>query len=176
MSALRSLVMLVAVAAVLAGCGLLQGAVSGPGFQGGGSCGAMPGGACQEQFDRAGARHPGATQVDVTCTVPVCDRKGGAGTVVVTLASGAKVNETFAYTGDPAPVPVPACSGMAIDVCRSLANSTVADLPPSKSIKAISISCTVASCTSDRGEADVRVRFGDGGEFQTNSGWEGAAP
>jgi hypothetical protein len=174
MRALR-LAGLLAAGAVLGGCGLLPGFVSGPGFQGSGSCVDMPGGACQEQMDRAGARHPGATAVEVACNAPVCDRKGGAGTVAVTLANGATIKENFVYTGDPAPVPVPACSGMAIDVCRSLANSTVADLPPSKSIKAISISCTVASCTSDRGEADVRVRFGDGSEFQTNSGWEGAA-
>ena len=108
-------------------------------------------GACQEQIDRAAARHPGATNVDVACTVPACDRKGGAGTVVVTLADGTTVKETFAYAGDPAPVPAPACSGIALDVCRGIAATTVDGLPPSKSIEAISIACTAASCTAGPG-------------------------
>jgi hypothetical protein len=174
--AARLVGMLPAVAVVLAGCGLLQGAVRGPGFQGAGSCGMMPGGACQEQIDLAGARHPDATQVDVACTAPVCDRRSGSGTVVVTLASGARVRETFAYTGDPAPIPAPSCTGMAIDVCRSLVTSTVDGIAPSKSIRAISIACTSSSCTRDKGQADVRVTFADGSEFGTSSGWEGALP
>ena len=149
----RPVGVLLAVTAVLAGCGLLPGAGFGPGFQGAGSCSMMPGGACQEQFDRAAARHPDATQVDVACTAPVCDRKGGAGTAVVTLANGAKVTEAFTYAGDPVPVPAPACSGMAIDVCRSLAASTVDGIPPSKSIRAISITCAASSCTRDKGDA-----------------------
>ena len=172
----RPVGMLVMVASVLAGCGLLPGTASGPGFQGGGSCSMLPGGACQDQFDRAATRHPGATQVDVACTVPVCDRKGGAGTVVVTLANGGKVTEAFTYVGDPAPVPVPACTRMAMDVCRQIASSTAADAPPSKSIRAISITCTASSCTRDRGEADVLVQFADGSEFQSNTGWDGASP
>jgi hypothetical protein len=96
--------------------------------------------------------------------------------VVVTLANGTTVKEAFTYTGDPAPIPAPACSGMAIDVCRSLVASTVDGLPPSKSIRAISVACTASSCTEDRGEADVRVQFADGTWVESSSGWEGAAP
>ncbi len=173
MAGVRPVGMLLVVA-VLGGCGLGPGSVTAP--EGPGSCANMPEGACQEQIDRAAARPPGVTNVDAACTVRACDRKGGAGTVVVTLANGATVEETFAYTGDPAPIPVPACAGMALDVCRSLATSTVDGLPPTKAIRAISIACTASSCTQDRGEADVRVRFGDGSEFQTNSGWAGATP
>ncbi len=172
----RALGLLIAAAAVLAGCGLLPGSGVVTGFQGGGSCGQMNGGACQEQIDRAGARHPDATMVDVTCTVPVCDRRGGAGTVVVTLATGAKITEAFTYVGNPAPVPAPACSGIAAEACRRVAISTVDSLPPAKAIAAISVSCTESSCTSERGAADVRVRFADGSDFQTNSGWEGGLP
>jgi hypothetical protein len=167
---------LVAVAAVLSGCGLVPGTGFGPRFQGSGSCADMPGGACQEQLDLAAGRHPGATQVDVTCTAPVCNRTSGSGTVVVTMANGAKVTEAFTYVGDPAPVPEPDCSGMAIDVCRSLAASTVDGIAPSRSIRAISIACTATSCTRDKGAADVRVMFAVGGDFQTNSGWDGALP
>jgi hypothetical protein len=95
---------------------------------------------------------------------------------VTTLANGATVTETFAYTGNPSPVPVPMCAGMALDLCRSLATSTVDGLPPSKSIRAISVACTASSCTEDRGEADVRVQFADGSEDQGSTSWEGAAP
>ena len=168
--------MLLAVAAVLAGCGLLPGSVVAPGFQGSGSCATCPEGRARSRWTGRRARHPGSTKVDVTCTAPVCDRKGGAGTVVVTLANGTTVKETFAYTGDPAPIPAPACSGMAFDLCRSLATSTADGLPPSKAIRAISIACTAASCTEDRGEADVRVQFADGSEDQSSTGWEGAGP
>jgi hypothetical protein len=164
------------VAVVLAGCGLVPGARIAPGFQGGASCGMMPGGVCQEQIDRAAARHPDATQVDVACTAPVCDRRSGAGTVVVTLANGAKVTEAFTYAGDPAPIPAPTCTGLAIDICRSVAASTVDGIAPSKSIRAISVTCAASSCTRDKGDADVRVRFGDGSESQFNSGWDGGPP
>ncbi len=163
---------LLAVTATLAGCGLLPGSA----FRGAGSCAGVPGGACQEQVDRAASRHPGATQVDVVCTATVCDRTGGAGTIVVTLANGAQVSEAFTYAGDPVPIPAPACSGMGIDVCRSLAASTVDGIPPSRSIRSISVACSAPSCTRDKGDADVRVRFADGGEFQSNTGWDGALP
>jgi hypothetical protein len=164
--------MVLASATVVAGCGLLAGAVPGPGFQGGLVCSEMSGGACQEQLERATARHPGATQVEVTCTDPVCDRKGGAGTVVITLPTGARVREVFTYAGDPNPLPVPACTGLAPDLCRSLATSTVDELPPSKAIRAISIACTASSCTQDRGETQVMVRFADGSDYETSTGWE----
>ena len=165
--------MVLAVVAVLAGCGLLPGSVAAP--VGPGSCANVLEGACQEQIDRAAARHPGVTNVDVACTVGVCDRKGGAGTMVITLANGATVEEAFAYTGDPAPVPVPACTGIALDLCRGIATTTVDGLPPSKAIRAISIACTAPSCTEDRGETDVRVQFSDGSEFHGSRGWEPAS-
>ena len=172
MRAARLVGILLAAVAVLGGCGLWAGSVPAP--VGPGTCANMLEGACQEQIDRAVARHPGATGVDVACTVDACDRKSGAGTAVVTLANGTTVNEAFSYTGDPAPVPVPACTALALDLCRGIADNTVNGLPPSKAIKAISIACTVASCTQDRGEADVRVEFSDGSEFRVSQGWEPA--
>jgi len=163
---------LLAASTVLAGCGLWAGLVPAP--VGPGTCANMLEGACQEQVDRALARHPGSTNVEVACTVPTCDRTGGAGTAVITLANGERVKDAFSYAGDPVPVPVPACTAIALDVCRGIADNTVNGLPPSKLIKAISIVCTVASCTQDRGEVDVRVRFSDGSEFQVSQGWEPA--
>jgi hypothetical protein len=164
---------LLAVAAVLGGCGLWAGSVTAP--VGPGTCANVLEGACQEQIDRTAARHPGVTNVDVACTVPHCDRKGGAGTLMIALADGTTVKEAFTYTGDPGPVPVPTCTGMAPDLCGSIATSTVDGLPPSKAIRAISIACTASACTQDRGEADVRVQFSDGSEFQGSQGWEPAS-
>jgi hypothetical protein len=63
---------------------------------------------------------------------------------------------------------------MALDLCRGIADNTVNGLPPSKAIKTISIACTASSCTQDRGEVDVRVRFSDGSEFRVSQGWEPA--
>jgi hypothetical protein len=164
--------MLLAAATVLGGCGLWAGSVSAP--VGPGTCANMLEGACQEQIDLAVARHPGSTNVEVACTVPSCDRTGGAGTAVITMANGDRVKEAFSYAGDPAPVPVPACTAIALDVCRGIADNTVNGLPPSKSITAISIACTAPSCTEDRGEVDVRVQFSDGSEYRVSQGWEPA--
>jgi hypothetical protein len=69
---------------------------------------------------------------------------------------------------------VPACTALALDLCRSIATTTVDGLPPSKSIGAISIACTASSCTEERGETDVRVQFSDGSEFRVSQGWEPA--
>ena len=136
----------------------------------------MPQGACQEEIDLATARHPDATSIDVTCSIPLCDRTGGAGTVVVTLANGAKVTKSFAYTGNPAPMPAPVCTGMAMDLCRRIAAAEVDGVPPSRGIRAISIACTSSSCTQDRGEVDVRIQFADGSEVNLSYGWEGGLP
>jgi hypothetical protein len=160
----------------LAGCGLLPGMRSGPGFQGGGSCSELPGGACQEQMDLAARRHPDAVELDLACTAPSCTRAGGAGTVVVTLRNGSKLTEAFTYVGDPAPMPAPTCTGLPADVCRRVATSTVDELPPSKRIASIRITCTSGPCTRDRGETAVEVQYADGTGFQTHSGWEGGPP
>jgi hypothetical protein len=168
--------LLLATASVLAGCGLLGGPVPGAGFQGGGSCDQMPGGVCQEQIEKAAARHPDATQIDVSCTVPACNRAGGAGTVVVTLRNGSRVTEPFAYTVDAAPLPAPACTGLPADLCRRLADSTVDGLPPSKAIRSITIVCTAAPCTRERGDTQVDVVFADGSKLSSGSGWEGGPP
>jgi hypothetical protein len=175
---MRARALLLAATVSLAGCGLLgvPGSVPGAGFQGGGSCSMMPGGACQEQMELAAARHPDAVQLDLACTVAVCNRAGGAGSVVVTLANGVKVTETFAYTGDPAPIPAPSCTGLPADVCRRVAASAVDDLPPSKRVASISIACSKAPCTRDRGDTAVQVTFADGTEFATGMGWEGGPP
>jgi hypothetical protein len=127
-------------------------------------------------MDLAAARHPGATQLDLSCAVAVCTRANGAGTVTVTLGNGGKITETFSYVGNAAPVPAPTCTGLAMVACRRLAESTVDDTPPSKVITSIAIACSVPSCTADKGDAEVHVQFADGSEFLTNSGWEGGLP
>jgi hypothetical protein len=140
------------------------------------SCDDLPGGACSEQIDRAGARHPGATSVDLTCGVPVCDRRGGAGTAVVTLRDGSTVVDTFTYTGDPGPVPRPSCLKLAFAACQALADQQVDQAPPSKRIARIKVTCTAAQCTEAAGEAEVELAFADGSVTSGGSSWEGGLP
>jgi hypothetical protein len=162
-------------AVVVSSCGLLVG--QGMTSVGSSGCGGIVSdGACSEQVARVAARHPGATNIDLSCRVAVCDRKGGSGTAVVTLANGTTVNDTFAYVGDPAPPPIPSCTGIAPDLCRTQAESFADNVAPSKHIVAISVTCTAASCTAARGEVDIRGTLGDGSTEQLNAGWEGAQP
>ncbi|HYO44185.1 MAG TPA: hypothetical protein VES19_13380 [Candidatus Limnocylindrales bacterium] len=167
--------LLVVAGAALAGCGLLVGERAGGGVASS-SCAVINGGACIEQTERIAARHPGATNVDLTCTAPVCDRRGGSGTAVVTLANGTTVNDVFAYVGDPGPIPIPTCIGLAPVVCLSVAESRVNDLPPSKRVVAIEVRCTLASCVADGGDTQVSVTMADGTKDEGGFGWEGELP
>jgi hypothetical protein len=167
--------LLAAASVVLSGCGIFLGGTVTGGLSSS-SCTEMTGSACGEQVERIAARHPGATQVDLTCTVPVCDRKGGSGTAVVTMGNGARLNDTFSYVGDPAPLPLPTCTGLPADVCRSLAESQAADAPTMKRIAAIEVRCTAAACTTDKGEADVKVTLADGSTMGGGTSWEGGLP
>jgi len=167
--------LLVTAAVVLAGCGLLRGSVR-QGLVSSGCSNIQSQGACQEQVDRVAARHPGATDVELTCTAPVCDRKGGTGTAVVTMPNGAKLNDTFAYVGDPAPIPAPSCIGVPPDACHSLADSSADGVPTAARIVAIDVRCTTAPCTSDQGDASVTVTLGDGTKQQTSTSWRGGTP
>src|SRR5215203_6458687 len=93
------------------------------------SCsGFASGGACQEQVSTVAARHPGATSVDLACAA-VCDRSGGAGSATVTMDDGSLARDAFGYVGDPAPMPVPACVGLAPDLCRQVATTQFAEVP-----------------------------------------------
>ncbi len=157
-----------AVAVTLSGCGFLRGG----GLESMG-CTNMPDGACQEQGDRIAARHPGATVIDLTCRVAVCDRAGGSGTAVVTMPDGATVNDTFSYVGDPAPMPAPTCVGLAIDVCRTAATGKFNETAPAKRVVAISITCISATCTDTKGEADTSLVFADGSTSEGAFGWDG---
>jgi hypothetical protein len=165
-------VLLGAIGLSFAGCGFFAGSRGGTS---GGCTNIASGGACTEQIDRIAARHPGASQVDITCGVPVCDRRGGSGTAVVTFPDGSVVRDTFAYTGDPAPLPVPSCTGLARDVCVRVATSQADNAPPSKRIVGIAVSCS-GTCTPTKGEAEVTVSFGDGSQEQSGVGWDGGLP
>jgi len=155
----------------LAGCALVS---TSSGL--GGSCADVPGGVCSEQIDLAGARHPGATNVEVSCGVPVCDRKAGSGTAAVTLRDGAKVIDAFTYAGDPAPVPRPACVKLGLAECQALADQQVDQAPPSKRIVGVKVTCTAVPCTETAGEADVELTFADGAVISGGTSWSGGLP
>lgn len=167
--------LVVASALSLSGCGLLLGQGLG-GSTASSGCTGIRGGACIEQAEAIAARHPGATNVDLTCTAPVCDRRGGSGTAVVTLADGTTVGDAFAYVGDPGPDPVPSCFGLAIDVCRTVAASILDDTPPSRRVVAIEVKCSIARCVADKGETEVTTTLADGTKLESGFGWEGQLP
>jgi hypothetical protein len=171
MPGLRPSIAIAAAAFALGGC-----AIVGSSADMSASCSDMPGGACSEQIDLAGARHPGATNVDLSCTVPVCDRKGGSGKAVVTLRDGSTVVDAFTYTGDPGPAPRPICLKLGIDACQSLADQQVDQAPPSKRITRIKVTCTTLPCTDAAGEAEVELTFADGSVTSGGSSWAGGLP
>lgn len=170
----KGLALVLVASGAAAGCGMVGGRFSG--FTGSGSCGDINGGACSDQLESVGARHPGATSIDIMCTAAVCDRKGGSGTAVVTMPNGAIVKDTFSYVGDPAPLPAPVCTGIPLDVCRQQVDGAVDSVSPSKHIVAITVRCSVPSCTAAKGAADISITLGDGSTQQSNARWEGAAP
>ena len=157
------------VGTLVAACGLAgQSSVSSA------SCGNMAGGACTEQIERMQQRHPGALSIDIECSAPVCDRRGGRGTVVVTMRDGSRLNDTFAYVGDPTAMPAPACTGLAFDLCRNLANQEGENMPPSQRIVAVQVACTApGGCTAAKGAASVSVTLGNGDTQGTETSWEG---
>lgn len=166
--------LLVAAAILSAGCMLAPG--SGPGGLSGWDCTNIPGGACQEEAQRLAVAHPGATAISLTCGVPQCIRAGGAGSAVITLGNGAQVTEAWSYTGDPGPLPNPACMGIPIALCRRQATTSAEDQPFSKRIVAIAIRCTAAACTEQAGEAAVTFSFADGSQSSVGTGWNGPQP
>ena len=161
-------------ATALAGCDIL-GAQVRQGLTSSG-CANISGGACQEQVERVAGRHRGATSIELTCVVALCDRKGGSGTAVVTMPNGAKLNDTFSYAGDATPLPVPLCTGIAFDICRNLAQAQADGVAPSKRIVAVEVTCTALPCTTRKGTADVTVTLGDGSKEQGGTSWDGPLP
>ena len=140
------------------------------------SCsGFASGGACQEQVSAVAGRHSGATMVDLECG-GVCDRSGGAGTATVTMADGTVRHDSFGYVGDPAPMPVPSCVGLALDLCRQVATAQFSEVSPSKRVLSMDFRCTLVPCTAAKAETEYLVRYADGTTSEGSIGWEGAAP
>jgi hypothetical protein len=166
------LALVVASSFVLTGCGAFLGTVTQT--SGASSCENMSGGACDEQVRLVSGRHPGATQVDLTCTVPMCDRRAGSGTAVVTMPDGTTVKDVFSYAGVQGAVPPPRCKGLAFDVCSSAADGQVDGIAPSKVVVAIDVTCISTACTADRGETQVTITLADGSMHEGTVGWENA--
>lgn len=125
-------------------------------------------GVCEKQVDAAIDRHPGAQEIELTCTAPVCDRASGSGTVTVTQRDGSVVTDTFAYQYDGGPMPEPACAGVPGEPCRFAAAFVFDGLDRARRVEAISVSCPSPPCVGPDGAVEVLVRFADGAtETQT---------
>jgi hypothetical protein len=167
------LALAIAIPAIAAGCG----ALIGPGTVSSSSCISFASdGVCSEQTNTIAGRHPGAKQIDLTCTTGICDRKGGAGTAVVTMGDGSVVRDTFSYAGDATPMPAPICVRIGIDACRAVAVSAFNSAPPSRRVVSIRVTCDSPPCTSTKGDATYVTTFGDGGTDTSSVGWDGGLP
>jgi hypothetical protein len=168
----RGLLALILLGGVLSACSIGQRA-AGPQSA---SCGDLPSGACDEQLEKLGLRHPGAVQIDIECGPAPCTRAFGAGTARITRADGTSVTEAWNYAGDPAPMPVPLCPGVAPDSCQAIGESVLQDVRPSKRVVGIVIQCRVGPCDERKGDAEVTITLADGTSQTTGYAWEGAAP
>ena len=168
----RRLLALFLLGGVLAACTIGQRA-AGPQSA---SCGDIPSGACDEQLEKVGLRHPGAMQIDIECGPAPCTRAFGAGTARITRADGTSVVEAWTYAGDPAPLPVPLCVGVARDSCQAILETMVESLPPSKRVVGIAIQCRVGPCDERKGDAEVTITLADGTSQTTGYAWEGGPP
>jgi hypothetical protein len=157
---------------LVAGCGILTGGGS-VGVTSS-SCRNMASGACDEQVAAVAARHPGATSIDLVCTVPTCDRRGGRGTATVTLGDGSRVNDAFAYAGNAVPLPAPVCTALAPDLCRRIAEESANDLAPAAVVTRIEVTCALGACTPQGGQVEVRLTLADGSVSELGHAWEGA--
>jgi len=160
-------VALALVLAVAAGCSL-TGDVS----FGSGSCEDVPSGVCNAQMQAAANAVGGqVTDVAIRCAPGIaCTRAHGSGTATVTRADGTKVTRAWSYVGDPGPPPVPACNGIAVDLCQREVNSLIDDVSITKHLVGITVTCQ-GHCDEGAGTIQVEYRFGDGSRETTTSGW-----
>ena len=172
MASIPRLLTVVLLAAGLAACSIGQRAAGAQSA----SCGNIPSGACDEQLERLGQRHPGAVQIDVECGPAPCTRAFGSGKATMTQADGTTVTEAFAYAGDPGPMPVPICAGTAPGSCQAIAESVVENIRPSKQVAGIAIRCRVGPCDASKGDVEVTITLADGTSEVTGYAWEGGSP
>ena len=172
MASIPRLLALILLACGLAACSIGQRA-AGPQAA---SCGNIPTGACEEQLEQVGLRHPGAVRIDIECGPVPCTRASGAGTATITRADGTTVREPWAYAGDPGPMPVPVCIGSAPESCRAIGERVLEDVRPSKHVVGIAIRCRVARCDENKGDAEITMTLADGTSEVTGHAWDGGAP
>jgi hypothetical protein len=136
------------------------------------SCENVPSGACDEQIASLTAGLANVSDVSIRCApAPPCTRARGAGFAEIRLANGQKISRAWSYIGDPAPLPLPACEGLALALCQSTANTEIDAIPPKTHIAGVTVTCTSATCTEADGEAKVRIVLGDGSIHESTSGW-----
>ena len=163
------------VAAGSAACGLTAGGrVGDVQVTGSATCGNVPSNVCDEQMKVAvNAAGPPIESVDVICTGE-CTRAGGAGTTTIRRPDGSQVVRAWTYVGDPGPVPVPVCVGMALDVCQFQVNGDVGSVTVAKHLVGIKATCQ-GTCDRSSGTMVIQYTFADGTTESTTTSWQGPA-
>jgi hypothetical protein len=171
----RPLPMVVALAGavLVAGCGPTGAAVGVRSYD----CSNLPSGACDQVVETltAGAPAP-ISNISVRCGVATCSRAGGgAGDAVITFTDGRTQRRTWSYAGDSSPLPVPSCTGLPFDACRTLVQSVADETAPAQRILAVTVTCTLP-CSRTKGEATIVVTLEDGTQRTEHQGWDGGPP
>ena len=156
-SALRWPIASLALAGLLAGCGL--GADVTPLMTY--TCGTVPAEACHEQAEilKAAATGPVRT-VALTC-VGSCTRAKGAGDATVTLSDRTSSTHTWSYAGDTNPPPTLTCVSLAKDVCLLRVQELTGNVSPSHHLASVTVTCH-RTCDALAGEVLV-VFLSEGG-------------
>jgi len=140
----------------------------------GGDCGRVYDGGCEQVMGELVRRWPGEAQrIDLQCSIAACDRLRGAGSALVTFADGRTTVVPWSYEGDP--VPAPACDGLGELLCRTVHEAVAEGLPPSSSVRAMTITC-VDECAWTGGETRVDLVLDDGTTRTQGYGWDGGFP
>jgi hypothetical protein len=137
-------------------------------------CADVSSAACSEQADRLAATAGGpVSSITVECRVAACTRAGGAGVARITLTDGRTLDRTWSYVGDPNPLPVPICIGIALDQCKEQVMSVLENVSPAHHLVSVTVTCK-QRCDRSKGEVDIVFRSADGSTDQMGSGWASA--
>jgi hypothetical protein len=77
---------------------------------------------------------------------------------------------------EPDGMPVVSCTGLPPDMCQAAVDQAIAESPARGAVVAITIACSKAPCSRERGESLTRVHLASGEVFESGTAWDTAVP